>query len=151
MKAVLTVTPNTCLPCILPPRCKHLPKSRRFHAAIPVALRPCTATPDQGFAAHAGWGRSSFGWSLPPRHHPILALRRDPPREAAPDRVVGLELLPGTGRGHVEQVQLLVPLLRRELRHPVPARRVQLAQAREVASEPYPRPLQPFGLVRRRQ
>src|SRR5215212_6466515 len=59
---------------------------------------------------------AAFGLLWPPRHRPILALRRDPFRPrgeaAAADRGVGLELALGAGRGHVEQVQLLVPLLR---------------------------------------
>jgi hypothetical protein len=39
--------------------------------------------------------------------------------KAAPDRFIGLELLPGTGGSYVEQVQLLVALLGREVGQPV--------------------------------
>src|SRR4051812_32579852 len=54
-ETVQTVTANICFPHTGPARFGPLPGSRHFHAEIPVALRPCTATPDQGFAAHAGW------------------------------------------------------------------------------------------------
>src|SRR5688500_4403060 len=67
-------------------------------------------------------------------------------REAAPDRIIELELLPGTGRGDIEQVQLLVALLGREIGQPVPVRSIQLLKAREVVGQPHPRPLQALGL-----
>jgi hypothetical protein len=72
-------------------------------------------------------------------------------RETASDRVIRLELLPGTGHGHIEQVQLLIALLGREVGYPVPVRGMQLLQAREVVGQPHPWPLQALGLVRRRQ
>jgi hypothetical protein len=57
-----------------------------------------------------------------------------PSRVATPDRGIGLELLPGTGRGDVKQVQLLIALLGREMRQPVPIQRSSSRLGKSPAS-----------------
>ena len=73
------------------------------------------------------------------------------PGTTAPDCGIEFELLPGTGHGDIEQVQLLIALLGREVGQPISVHGMQLLQAREVTGQPHPRPLQALGLVRRRQ
>jgi hypothetical protein len=60
-----------------------------------------------------------------------------PRRVATPDRGIGLELPSSTGRGDIEQVQLLIALFGCETGQPVTVHRMQLLQARVVRGEPH--------------